>query len=64
VLALAEHGLDGAGVEVRVEFGTGRPGDAVRGPGRGVVRVLGEVFPGVDVEVLRSDHAGVAVVRR
>ena len=45
-----------------MEFGTCGVGDAVPGPGGCVVGVGGEMCPRVDVEILRRDHVGVAVI--
>ena len=60
VRALQEHRLHGPGVQVRVEVRAGRPGHAVRRPGRRVVRMVGEVGARVDVEILGRHHVPVA----
>ena len=59
VPALGEHGLDGGGVELRVEVGARRADHTVRRPGRREVGVVGEVLAGIDVEVLGRDDVGV-----
>src|SRR5690606_1183190 len=61
---LVEDGVDGAGGhrggEVRVAADSLGPGDAVRGPGVDVVRVVGEVSSGGDVVVPGGHHVPVA----
>ena len=62
---LAEHGLDPRHIQIRVEGGAWRPGDAVRRPRVQIVRLAGEMGAGIDVVVTGGDHmvvfGGVAV---
>ena len=43
--------LDRAGVQVRMKIHTGASGDAVRRPGRRIIRPVGEMVTRVDMKV-------------
>ena len=54
--------LDRRGVEVGVEIRAWRAGDAMRWPGRHIIRMVGEMVTRVDVEVLGRDDVLVSGV--
>ncbi len=56
---LAKDGLEPAGVKIGMEFRADGIGKAVRRPRRDVIRMIGEMVTGIDVEILRSDHVAV-----
>src|SRR5689334_578788 len=64
VRAFQEHRLHRRSIQGRVKIRARGPGHAVRRPGRGVVRVIGEVGARVDVEVLGRHHVPVTGAAR
>jgi uncharacterized membrane protein YphA (DoxX/SURF4 family) len=61
--ALVEDRLDWAGVQIRMELRAGGSSNAVRWPGRRIIRPVGEMITRIDMEIFGRHHVPIARLR-